>query len=267
MRPTSMDLERCVNRHGHPCLIARAARPPSGPRSRLLRAVPGRQHGDRPRGRPRVGSSDSARLLAGLAPTGGLQAGPRYWRQPRLRCLLASGRSLLYARSGHAGAAAAPRGKGQPERDCRWGDNAEADATRPRSAPGGRIDGSEQGERWQPRRALPGHMGASEARVLGSSFPRKGGPAARSARCPRQRRSRSGPDQVVCWHDRRPPAHESVIYAVASAPGAAVLAAAATGSWLSHRAPTVSAMLASVPPPASARGATQASSRRPPRAL
>lgn len=80
-----------------PRLIARAARPPSGQRSLLLRAVPGRQPGDRPRWHPRVGSSETARLLAGLAPTGGLQVGPRYWRQPRLGCLLASGRSLLYA--------------------------------------------------------------------------------------------------------------------------------------------------------------------------
>ena len=51
------------------------------------------------------------------------------------------------------------------------------------------------------------------------------------------------------------------------ADAAAVLAAAATGSSLSHRAPTDSAMLASVPRPARARGATQASSRRPPKAL
>jgi hypothetical protein len=61
-------------------------------------------------------------------------------------------------------------------------------------------------------------------------------------------------------------AHESVVYAVASAAGAAVLAAAATGSSLSHLAPMLSAMLASIPRPASARGTRDASSRRPPRA-
>src|SRR5581483_95181 len=49
--------------------------------------------------------------------------------------------------------------------------------------------------------------------------------------------------------------------------GAAMLAAASTGSSSSHRAPTASARPASVPAPASARGATQASSLRPPRAL
>ena len=37
-----------------------------------------------------------------------------------------------------------------------------------------------------------------------SRDPGKGGPAARSARCRRQHKSRSGPDQVVYWHDRRP---------------------------------------------------------------
>ena len=47
-------------------------------------------------------------------------------------------------------------------RDCPVGDGAEADATRPRSAPGGPIDGSEEGTRRKPRRALPRHIGTSE---------------------------------------------------------------------------------------------------------
>jgi hypothetical protein len=45
---------------------------------------------------------DIAGLLAGSVRTGDLQAGPRPWRQPRLGCLLASGRLLLYAYSGSA---------------------------------------------------------------------------------------------------------------------------------------------------------------------
>jgi hypothetical protein len=96
MPPTSMDLERW-RQPSRPSLTSLQEQQVRPPRSRLLRAVPGRQHGDRPKGHPRAGSSDSARLLAGLARTGDLQAGPRYWRQPRLGCLLASGRSLLYA--------------------------------------------------------------------------------------------------------------------------------------------------------------------------
>ena len=113
---------------------------------------------------------------------------------------------------------------------------------------------------------LPGtHSTLERPTVSRSAQGRAGDRGAQDARANRragqdQIRSCTGPTADL-W------AHESVIYAVASAPGAAVLAAAATGSSLSHRAPTVSAMLASVPPPASARGATQASSRRPPRAL
>ena len=127
----------------------------------------------------------------------------------------------------------------------------------------------------RPRRAHPaGRLAAEQAHPPTDETPPSNGKSHPHHRCPcssqvpaptqEQVRTRSG--RVLA----RPPISghtDQLLMRFASALGAAVLAAAATGSSLSHRAPTVSAMLASVPPPASARGATQASSRRPPRAL
>jgi hypothetical protein len=69
--------------------------------------------------------------------------------------------------------------------------------TPPRSAPGGGIDGSEEGERRDPRRALPRHMGASEARVLGSSFPRIAGDSASLPTGASGHQSGSGPETIA----------------------------------------------------------------------
>jgi hypothetical protein len=111
----------------------------------------------------------------------------------------------------------------------------------------------------------PGNRPARVGPSLPAAQGRAGG-AERKMSAPTREQVRTRSGRVLA----RPPTSghtNQLSMRFASAPGAAVLAAAATGSSLSHRAPMVSAMLASVPPPASARGATEASSRRPPRAL
>ena len=102
LRPTSMIWDGGVNRHGHRLPRYESRKTPTTIPASPCRS--GRPNGDRRRGRPLAGTSDSAGLLAELARTRDLQAGPRSWRQSRFGRLLASGRLLLNAYSGHGGA-------------------------------------------------------------------------------------------------------------------------------------------------------------------
>ena len=95
LRPTSMIWDGGVNRHGHRLPRYESRKTPTTIPASPCRS--GRPNGDRRRGRPLAGTSDSAGLLAELARTRDLQAGPRSWRQPRFGRLLASGRLLLNA--------------------------------------------------------------------------------------------------------------------------------------------------------------------------
>jgi hypothetical protein len=133
-----------------------------------------------------------------------------------------------------------------------------------RTAARGRRRQEAEAAGWWPVRRRSRCRRPTEARHLLSAQGRAGG-----AERTMPANTRAGQDQIrSCAGTTADLRHTNQLsMRFASAPGTAVLAAAATGSSSSQRAPTLSAMLASVPPPASARGATQASSRRLPRAF
>jgi hypothetical protein len=75
-----------------------------------------------------------------------------------------------HAFTGHGPLVAASVDEGKSHPDCRVGDDAEADATRPQQALGTRGDGIEEGHWASLGRALPRHVRAKEARVHGRAF-------------------------------------------------------------------------------------------------